>query len=65
MGVSNKKLINQPKNHSTSATSLMTRIQNGGRGYGKWKSELFFFKLHLAHTVFPNELRHGAVMGAE
>lgn len=40
----------EKKDHSTSVTSLMTRIQNGGRGYGKWKSELFFYKLHIAHS---------------
>lgn len=43
----------------------MTRIQNGGRGYGKWKSELSFSKLHIVHTVFPNDLRHNPVAVAE
>lgn len=33
---------------ATSATSLMTRIQNGGRGDGEWKSELL---LSLRHTL--------------
>lgn len=33
---------------ATSATSLMTRIQNGGRGDGEWKSELL---LSLQRTL--------------
>lgn len=34
----------------------MTRIQNGGRGYGKWRDELFFFltKLYIAHNILVN-----------
>lgn len=47
MGVSDKKnkcMNREKKSQVTSATSLMTRIQNGGRGYGKWESELFFLQ---------------------
>lgn len=43
----------------------MTRIQNGGRGYGKWKSELFFVKVHITYTVFLKWLREIAVIVAK
>lgn len=44
----------------------MTRIQNGGRGDGKWKNELFFFKLPLFPSLSPYKLgRTVAMVGNE
>lgn len=51
---------------ATSATSLMTRIQNGGRGDGKWKNRTPFILLtHIRLTLGPKCLRGITAVAAE
>lgn len=47
----------------------MTRIQNGGRGYGKWKSQLFpltaFLRPLSNNNVVMVELQRAAALAME